>query len=242
MAPRARSRAPLLAAAVVVVALAVGAGFLAQPQSAAPLQGRSLAQEVLNQALVPPGSVATESVIASLKGPPSIVGCSPLWDLHRVFLVGSSTDVRSFVQSHLPKGDRITGSGISGGPGVPTVTFFTVTIASTEGSRAPLVLYSYVPSGKRSALRVDAQVMLLTSRCVTHGVTVGTAKVHGTLELAGDTFQTVLTPVAGRVSFSLVHEEMSDVVKFVRVGSSGSSQRRLIRALGRCSQLHRAPN
>jgi hypothetical protein len=165
-----KSKIPLVLIAIVVVALAVGAGLLAVPKSEAPLQGRSLAQEILNQALVPPGSIATDSVNPNLKGPPSVVGCSPLWDLHKMLLVGSSTDVWAFVQSHLPKDDRITGSGISGGPGVPTVSFFTVTVASTEGSRAPMVLYSFVPAGRSStALRVDAQVMLPTSRCVAHG-------------------------------------------------------------------------
>lgn len=174
MAPRTRSRTLMVAIAVVVVVLAVGGGFLAQRNSEVP-GGGPLAQELLNQAPVPPGSVATDSVIKSLNGPPSIEGCSPLWDLHRVFVVDSSTDVRSFVQSHLPKENRITGSGISGGPGVPTVTFFTVTIASNQGSKAPMLLYSSVTTGKRStALRVDAQVVLPTSRCVTHGSDVDT--------------------------------------------------------------------
>jgi len=171
-----RSRRVLLVGvAVLAVVLAVGAGFLAQPRSGAP-SGRLLAQDVLSQAPVPPGSVATESVIKSLSEPPSIVGCSPMWDLHRTYVLDSSTDVRSFVESHLGKDNTVTGSGYSGGPGEPTVTFLTVTLASSPGSKALLILYSMVPSRHGSqALRVDAQVTLSTSRCVTHGSPIGTS-------------------------------------------------------------------
>jgi hypothetical protein len=165
-----RSRRVLLVGmAVLSVVLAVGAGFLAQSRSGAP-QGRLLAQEALSQAPIPTGSVATDRVIRSLSEPPSIVGCSPSWDLHKMYVLDSETDVRAFVQSHVGKDDRITGSGYSGGPGVPTVTFFTVALASSPGSKPELLQYSTVPTGDRSAaLRVDAEVTLPTSRCVTHG-------------------------------------------------------------------------
>ena len=167
MAHETRSRA-LLFAAVAVVALAVSAGLLAEPRSVA-LRGRPLAQQVLAQAPLPPGAIATTAVPLSLSMPPSIVGCSPLWDLHETFVLNSRIDVRSFVRSHLPAGGTVTESGFSGGPGVPTVTFITVTLASSLGSRAPMILYSSVSSGNRSTdLRVDSQVMLPTSRCVTH--------------------------------------------------------------------------
>jgi hypothetical protein len=166
-----RSRTLLLVSvAVVAVVLAVGAGFLAQPRRLGALQGRSLAQEVLSQAPVPPGAVATDRVNRSLREPPSTDGCSPSWDLHKMYVLDSTTDVRAFVQSRVGKDASITGSGYSGGPGIPTVTFFTVTLASSPGSKPELLLYSTVPTGDRAAaLRVDAEVTLPTSRCVTHG-------------------------------------------------------------------------
>lgn len=86
MAQETRSRALLAVAAAVAVALAVGAGYLAEPRSEA-LRGRPLAQEILTLAPVPPDAVATTSVIKVLSQPPSIVGCSPLWDLHKTFVL-----------------------------------------------------------------------------------------------------------------------------------------------------------
>jgi len=168
MAQETRFRAPLVAAAAVVAALALSAGLLAEPRSEA-LMGRPLAQEILGQAPLPPGAVATTSVIESLSQPPSIVGCSPLWDLHKTFVLKPQVDVRSFVRSHLPAGGKVTESGYSGGPGVPSVTFITVTLASNLRNKAPMILYSSISMGNHSTvLRVDSQVMLPTSRCVTH--------------------------------------------------------------------------
>jgi hypothetical protein len=43
-----------------------------------------------------------------------------------------------------------------------------VTLASSPGSKPELLLYSIVPTGDQmAALRVDAEVTLPTSRCVT---------------------------------------------------------------------------
>ncbi len=177
MAPGTRSRAFLVAAAAVVVALAVGAGLLAEPRSEA-LRGRALAQEILTQAPLPPNAVATTSVVKSLSQPPSIIGCSPLWDLHKTFVVKPQVDLQSFVRSHLPAGGTVTGSGYSAGPGIPTVSLVTVTFASNLGNKAPMILYSSVSVGQRSTtIRVDSQVVLSTSRCGTHGSEVAVPDV-----------------------------------------------------------------
>jgi hypothetical protein len=59
------------------------------------------------------------------------------------------------------------------------VTFINVTLESGQGSKAPRILYSWVPLSNRQAvgLRVDSQVMLPTSRCVHHGSEVAVPNV-----------------------------------------------------------------
>jgi len=175
-------------AAIVVAAIAIGGGFLAQRNSK-PLTGRQLARDLLSEAPIPPGSSATDLSFNSLNGPPSMIGCTPLWDLHRVFQISPSTDWRAFVRTHLPAGATVTESGYSGGPGVPRVYFTEVTLASNQPGKAPRIEYSSVSVGANAtALRVDVQVMLPTSRCVTHLSESPLAGV-GPATVVGQTYQ-----------------------------------------------------
>jgi hypothetical protein len=185
------------------VAIAVGVGVAIMVAGVAAAQvitpardanakrtAQSMASRMIGAFRAPPGA----KLSAANPGPRTLLGraaqtpATPnLVDRHRFWRVpGTSDDALHWVQSHLPAGAHQVTSGSGGGPGGPSVFF--VGYGLPAGSRAIASRELLVAVASRragTAMRVDAQVIWLTTRPASERIPAGVTAVTAVVQSPG---------------------------------------------------------
>lgn len=171
------------------VLLAVAAGVaVASPTSASSSDGtaESFAHRVLDEASIPPGARATDTVVCDLlQGPMDIAGAfsdAHLIDLHRLYLINDSTSaVEGYIRSHLPDGAKVPETGTSSGATGCSANDLTVSLAVSGPNQYLAQLgYNISPDGDGVELRVDAETVWMPNRSANE-----LAPAKGIIEVTG---------------------------------------------------------
>ncbi len=136
-----------------------------------PRLARKEAARLLDAALLPPGSRPSAAEPAGdghvLKAPPQSIGSPNLVDLHRFFVAPSAAvSVQAWLRSHPSGGATAHGYGSQDGPKGVQAYFVVDTFAEVRNLfDNPVLDVSDAPlPGRRSAIRVDAQVTWLPAK------------------------------------------------------------------------------
>ncbi len=160
--------AGLLAVAVVSASVSVASGSTS-PTGPPPAQasnqaaGRTLASQLLSLVPLPPRtSTLTRAPNHALAVPQQSIGSGDLIDVARFFQVGLPVSAfNAFASAHQPASTSAVGSGMSGGPGIPTVLSVTFAMARPPAfADVAQLVYSFTAGRDGTTLlRVDAQVV-----------------------------------------------------------------------------------
>jgi hypothetical protein len=160
-----RAKEILIVAAMSMVlapfAVATSAGASASPAT-------SLAQRLLDEAVIPTGAVLAHpatAVVCQCAGTPDN---RALTTRHRYYIVpGPPTGVEKFLTTHIPKGGSFGGSvGTSSSSNGPTVTSLAITYRA-NGPHLYLKQLAYSMTQRTSStswLRIDSQIVWIPSR------------------------------------------------------------------------------
>lgn len=172
--PRARRRhlAPLIAAAAVLAAVVPVAVLLHHDSSPQPPSGsrpnppvqhgtdphraaiRS-AEAIVATAPVPPGATPVDRPpLRALDQPASTPGAQHAQETRFWAAAGSAADAIAYLTAHPPTGMHLSGSGTSGGPGIPTTRSL-----DFQADEFRSLQYSVVAHRGGIAIRADARVL-----------------------------------------------------------------------------------
>ena len=159
----------VLVACSTLMAIGVGIGVIpAGSLAAGATVPEAFAQMVLGEASIPPSARLTSHIASSwLRSPIEMPGFSDLIDVHRLYLVDElPVSVESYVETHLPKGAKVTSDETDSRP-AGTVTGFVVSLP-ISGPHECLAQLGYeivfVAGTDDTELRVDSQTVWLPSR------------------------------------------------------------------------------
>lgn len=180
---------------------------------AAPSPALSLALQLLNTAIIPPGAVLAhpdaKDLICQCAGTPIV---QPLFADHHIYIVpGPPTAVETFLTKHIPKGGHYDGStgtsSTNNGIGIISIAF----TYPADGPHVYLKQLAYSMTKRNSStswLRVDSQIVWVPNRSSNQKVTPAiSASVTGYQKSAlSGTSGDVTIPVSGKKLTKLVAE------------------------------------
>jgi hypothetical protein len=203
----ATKQAPVVAAALVAIALSICAVAGGASTGSASSARVRFADQVLAEAPVPLGSHPLSRAPSLLDEPDETQAFPGLIDLHHIYSTADSPNqVFAYVLDHLPKGASDSGMGTSGGP--TGSTSFVIISISTSGPHEYLadLVYSVLSNPSGSTVRVDAQTVWEPSRSPTEKIPTGAvAKLIGyrLISIAGGATEPVSLTLGKRQSTML---------------------------------------
>jgi hypothetical protein len=175
MVHRKAQRGALGISGIVVVAALLGACAGMLPPSSAKstspsspaADANSFAQQVLAEAVIPPGAHSSSTFDSDLlKQPFESITTTGLIDLYRLYVVDEPPSaVESFIAAHLPKGATVSGTGTLGNPQGSADGFEVSMPTSGPNQNYAELVYALVADGVQACeFRVDAQVIWVPDR------------------------------------------------------------------------------
>jgi hypothetical protein len=192
---------------VAVVAILAACGGTQPPSgttstlASSPTSADTYAQQVLAEAIVPPGAHATTAVHSDfLKEPFEKVGADGLIDVSRIYVIDELPGaVLSYVTTHLPQGARTTGTTTLGSRTGEAYGIAVSMPTSGANENYAELLYTVVADGAASSeFRVDAQVIWVPNRSADELAPAGV-----TVEVTGFSQTSVMNESSGPVTIKL---------------------------------------
>jgi hypothetical protein len=182
--------------------------------------GNTYVRHLLDVQPIPLEARAVTSLPTPISPQGDVVGASSIEQTHRFYLLPMSVSVEAYVTAHLPKGEKVTSTGSSNGPGTNSAQFMTVSLTCVS----PHILYCGVYYSTTAAkngeqeLRVDAQVIylpILHVKMPTDGVVTVTG--YGKTSLVDGSSD----PTSVVLSHSEVHRLRSAISGLKDMGDNG---------------------
>ena len=183
------------------------AAGLAKPSTSpsAATSADSYAQQVLAEAIIPPGAHTTNALHSDfLKRPFQTVATDGLIDIHRTYAIDELPEaVQSYITTHLPQGASVTGTGTLGSPTGSALGIEVSIPTSGPNENYAELIYEIVSDGARSSeFRVDAQVIWVPDRSADE-----LAPADATVEVTGFSQTSLANASSGPVAVKLTRAQ-----------------------------------
>jgi hypothetical protein len=145
----------------LLVSTGVFAGIELIASTTPKAQGRAFANQLLNEAALPAGAVATNHLVAPLTNASGNVGLNDVVGVHRNYVLLGPVDLASFLRDHRPPGATIVGPETVSGSAVTSVKGYQLNLpfASRHLSYEQLDYSVGITAQSDRELRVDAEVV-----------------------------------------------------------------------------------
>ncbi len=187
----------VLASVLAISGTTMAAGSVQQPPKET---AASFALRVLKQATIPPGARSTRKLLCGLLAhAASSIAISDLTDLHKLYLLAKSPDdVKSYVESHLRHGAKVTSSGNGGSPQCTEEDVEVSLPTSGSNEYFAQLIYSIAPVRSGSELRIDSETVWVPNRPAEEVAPTG-----GVMEVTGFSQSSAMEGSSGPVKVAL---------------------------------------